>query len=178
MYRILIISSAGGLLVRSDDTCVESTGAGGLWLYYDKTTFVPDQRITVSCFSEGYLEGQFWVIKSGDTKKFFPFLCFLRVCLLFSTYNVSVLGKDHRHHQQPKSDFVDGGRTNRGDNRGGGSVSEVEQSGSASGVHFHHHEHFYREDAPSKFFDRGIILKCLLNRVLTCQTPISPQIFN
>ena len=100
-------------------------------------------------------------------------LFFLRVCLLFSIY-VSVPGKDHRHHQQPKSDFVDGGRTNRGDNRGGGSVSEVEQSGSASGVHFHHHEHFYREDAPSKFFDRGIILKCLLNRVLTCQTPISP----
>ena len=47
----------GGMLVRSDKKCVELIPQGR-WLYYDKTTFVPDATIGVSCFTEGFLDGR------------------------------------------------------------------------------------------------------------------------
>ena len=46
----------GGLLTRSDERCVERSSQN--WLYYDKISFEPDGSVLVSCFKEGYLDGE------------------------------------------------------------------------------------------------------------------------
>ena len=49
----------GGLLTRSDTRCVERTSSDvAPWQFYDTNVFRPDRTISVSCFADGYLDGE------------------------------------------------------------------------------------------------------------------------
>ena len=177
MYRILIISSAGGLLVRSDDTCVESTGAGGLWLYYDKTTFVPDQRITVSCFSEGYLEGEFWVI--GDTKVLSFLVLFESMLAIFNFLMFLFQGRTIAITNSPSPTLTMGGEPTGVTIAEGVQSVKLNKAAVPAASIFITMNTFTEKMRQVSFFPMySSQMPVELNRVLTCQTPIFSQIFN
>ena len=70
----------GGLMIESDSICPESATSKG-WSCYNETGFFPDPTITISCFDEGYLDGNYDLFY---TKKiilvFFIIKIFINIC--------------------------------------------------------------------------------------------------